>query len=464
MPGGRGLDSTLLRIEAPRQTVGGRGPRAQTPTLSSVTVRELPDWWSRHHMAGDAVVALAVMPIVLISATDSLNPALMGAPGLVISVLVLAPMLWRRRYPDVLTACAVAAHLLMVVLSDRISPISVVVPIVLYAEAAYSRWRWYRAWTVVAVLGAAIAALRWSSIETSVPLRLVTITFIFLFCLAVVAASWVAGELTRQRRRNVEALRDRAEALERERDQRTRLAAEEERSRIAREMHDVVAHNLSVIVVQADGARYAATHGSDPTARAEIAARALETIAETAREALAETRRLVGVLRSEDESAEYAPRATLAAIGELVARMAEAGVAATYAMVGDPADHPPLTAGAEMAAYRVVQESLTNVVRHGGPGATVHVSLAHGPDGLVVTVRDAGRGSDGGTGSDGQGHGLIGMRERVAAYGGTLLARDRLAGGFEVIATLPAGGNDAPTPHDVRRGGLGESRTSGGAG
>ncbi len=185
--------------------------------------------------------------------------------------------------------------------------------------------------------------------------------------------------MARQRRHNVEALRERADALERERDQRTRLAAQEERSRIAREMHDIVAHNLSVIVVQADGAKYAATHGADPERRAATAAQALDTIAQTARDALAETRRLVAVLRSDGAETEYAPQASLAQLPELVARMNHAGLPTTYDEFGDPAAHPPLAQGAEMAAYRVVQEALTNVVKHAGHGVPVAVTLEHRP-------------------------------------------------------------------------------------
>ena len=412
-------------------------------------IRDAPGWWAAHPMAGDAFWALVVMPIVLISATDATVGGLRGAQGLVLGAMILVPMLWRRTHPDLFAGSVVAAHLVILVASDRFSPLSIAVPIVLYAVAAYSPHRWYRAWLLVAVLGSFAAGLRWAVPEPGAPQRVFAFLVVTVFCLAVVAASWVAGELARQRRDNLTALRERAQALERERDQRIRLAAEEERSRIAREMHDVVAHNLSVIVVQADGARYAATHGADPAARAEIAARALETIGATAREALAETRRLVGVLRSDAEAADYAPRATLEQIGELVARMAAAGVPATYAVTGEPAAHPVLTAGAEMAAYRVVQESLTNVVKHGGPGASVHVQVDHRPEALVVAIADTGQGSFGGAADDGAGHGLIGMRERVTAYGGTLLARDRMAGGFEVIATMPTGTRREATRADM---------------
>lgn len=411
-------------------------------------------WFERHPMVIDALWALLILPFVVVGATEDPASPIQGWWGLPLIAAVMIPMLWRRRHPDVLAGCAVAVHLVLLFATDRFSTLSIVVPIVLYAAAAYSRWRWYRLWLVIAVVGAIAAALRWAA-NDSVGRWIVIAGFTAGFNLAVVAASWVGGELARSRRRNIEALRERAEALERERDQRTRLAAQEERARIAREMHDIVAHNLSVIVVQADGAQYAATHGSDADARARVAARALETIAATAREALAETRRLVGVLRDEGAEADYAPQATLAQIGELVQRLREAGVPASYEVTGSPTLHAPLSAGAEMAAYRVAQESLTNAVKHGGPGVAVEVNLTHEPGGVVVAVRDTGLGSRGGGASDGAGHGLIGMRERVATYGGTLLARDRMAGGFEVVASLPAAtdvGGNAHADSDVRRG------------
>lgn len=394
------------------------------------------DWLSRRPRVGDAAWALLVSPVLLVGADADRTSSLRGAPAFVLSVIALLTMVWRRAHPDVLAAVAVVIHLVLLVTTDHITALNIMVPFVLYAVAAYSTKRWYRAWLVIAILGSVAAGLRWGTIPQGGELY-VEVAATTVFCLAVVAASWVAGELARAKRRNIEALRQRADALERERDQRARLVAQEERGRIAREMHDIVAHNLSVIVVQAEGARYAATHAPDPQRRAEVASTALGTIAETAREALAQTRRLVGVLRDDNATADYAPTATLAQIPDLVAKMNGAGLPTTYDETGSPSDHGTLTPDAEMAAYRVVQESLTNAVKHAGLGARVGVVLDHRPDGVAVSIRDTGRGSHGAA-NDGAGHGVIGMRERIAACGGTLLARDRMSGGFEVLATIPA--------------------------
>lgn len=248
------------------------------------------------------------------------------------------------------------------------------------------------------------------------------------------------GSLRRSKLAEVAALRERAEAVEREHAHAVQLAATEERQRLAREMHDIVAHSLSIIVVQADGAHYVAAESpGDAGARLAQTARAIETIQSTARAALAETRRLVGVLHAAGDAAELAPAASIADIATLVQNVTDAGRPATLTVVGDPAAHGPLGATGELTAYRIVQESLTNVMKHAGPGARAWVTLTHSPAGLGILVADDGRGA---AMSDGQGNGLLGMRERVGALGGTLSTRNRIGGGFEVVAHLPA---DVPT-------------------
>ncbi|MDN5985440.1 MAG: hypothetical protein L0H88_06950, partial [Propionibacterium sp.] len=163
---------------------------------------------------------------------------------------------------------------------------------------------------------------------------------------------------------------------------------------------------------------------------------ALDTIGQTARTALRDTRALVGALR-DGESVEMAPQPQLDDIPQLVASTANSGLPVELTIDGDPAWHAPLGPAQQAAAYRIVQESLTNVIKHAGPGAQAWVRLIHDPAGLTIWVRDDGQGTQT---NDGLGHGLIGMRERVASSHGTLTARNRLDGGFEVIATLPVGG------------------------
>jgi signal transduction histidine kinase len=237
--------------------------------------------------------------------------------------------------------------------------------------------------------------------------------------------AWLAGDNLRVRRERWTALQARARRLEAEREERARQAVAEERLRIARELHDVVAHAMSVIAVQAG----VANHLID--SRPELARQALATVETNTRAALVEMRRLLGVLRRPDEpSGSLAPAPGLADVPALIAQFAEAGLVVEVDGDETPPDVPD---GVDLSAYRIVQEGLTNVLRHGGPRATLRIG--HSSGGLRVEIGDDGpvtprRGGE-------PGHGLIGMRERVAVFGGTLTAGPRPGGGFDLVATLP---------------------------
>ncbi len=204
------------------------------------------------------------------------------------------------------------------------------------------------------------------------------------------------------------------------------LAASDERARIAREMHDIVAHTLTVVVAQADGARFAAK--KDRTAPA----RALETIGEVGRAALTEMRGLLGVLRDTDPETDLGPQPSLDDVPALVASVREGGLEVSYVTTGTPR---PLPIGAGLAVYRVVQEALTNVLKHAGPKVTAYVQLRWLADAVEVTVSDDGRGAAAGHGSGGTG--IEGMRERATIFGGTLSAGPKRGGGYAVRARLP---------------------------
>jgi signal transduction histidine kinase len=237
--------------------------------------------------------------------------------------------------------------------------------------------------------------------------------------------AWVFGDRTRTRRAYLAELTARALRLERERDEHARRAAEEERYRIARELHDVVAHNVSVIAVQAGAAR--ATSGANPARATD----ALELIERMARGTLTELRTLLGVLRrSDDAPPSRRPLPTLGQLDELVGQAREAGVHVEIRVQGAVR---PLAAVVDMCAYRVVQEALTNVIKH-APHAHAHLLIHYQIRGLVITVVDDGPGARA-TGT--AGHGLIGMRERVTLAGGRLRTGPALGGGFRVEARLP---------------------------
>ncbi|MGZ6673991.1 MAG: sensor histidine kinase, partial [Solirubrobacteraceae bacterium] len=214
--------------------------------------------------------------------------------------------------------------------------------------------------------------------------------------------------------------------LEREHELRANEAVAEERARIARELHDLVAHNVSVMVVQAGAERHALGPEQESTREA------LTSIEQAGRQALVEARRLLGMLRRKDDGSELEPQPSVEHIDVLVEQIERAGLPVTLAVEGEQA---PLPAGVDLCAYRIVQEGLTNALKHAGP-AHAEVVLRYEPRALDVEVRDDGRGPARANG-DGAGHGLIGMRERVALYGGALEAGARDGGGFAIHAHLP---------------------------
>jgi signal transduction histidine kinase len=254
---------------------------------------------------------------------------------------------------------------------------------------------------------------------------------------------WVWGDSRRLRREKLELVEERARRAERERDERARDAVREERSRLAREMHDIVAHSVSVMVVQAGAARRLVER--DPGAAAEAAGQ-VET---TGRDALREMRRALGVLRagSGDDGDPTAPAARLPQpslhdLAALVDGYRDAGLDVRLRTDGSAR---PLPSGIELAAFRIVQEALTNTMKHAGP-ARAEVRVAFGSEALTIVVADDGRGPGFEPGDEG--HGLAGMRERVAAYDGDLVAGAHPGGGFRVWASLPL--DRAATPAAVR--------------
>ena len=247
---------------------------------------------------------------------------------------------------------------------------------------------------------------------------------------AIVLTAWALGLSLQSRARYVAGLVERAEEAVRAADQQAALAAADERARIARDMHDVVAHGLSVIVVQADGARYAAA--ADPRA----VGPALETIAATGRAALADMRRMLGLLRSEP-AADARPQPRLADVADLVAEAQAAGARVEAEL---PPPSATVSDGVALTTYRVVQEALSNVRRHAGPAPAVRVRVGldgHRPPAVSVLIEDDGRGAA--SHNDGRGLGLVGMRERVTLHGGEVAAGPIPGGGFRVTARIPGG-------------------------
>jgi len=238
--------------------------------------------------------------------------------------------------------------------------------------------------------------------------------------LSPVAIAWLVGAYLRE-------LRERASQAERERDDRAAVAVASERSRIARELHDIVAHNVSVMVVQAEAADEMLAHASPDRAREPV-----QRIQATGRAALTDMRRLLGILRDSDLPPELGPQPGIANLDVLLVKVREAGLPVDLEVVGEPSPLPP---GIDLSAYRIVQEALTNTLKYAGTArACVRVEFVSGA--LELEVADDGRGTDAAA-PGGSGHGLVGMRERVELFGGVLEAGPRAEGGYRVRARLP---------------------------
>jgi signal transduction histidine kinase len=238
------------------------------------------------------------------------------------------------------------------------------------------------------------------------------------------AIAWLVGRLVSQGRLEALGLRDRARRLEHEREEKARLAVAEERTRIARELHDAIAHSVSVMVVQAGAAEQVLSVSP------ERAHDSLLAIQDTGRQAIVELRRMLGILRAQGEGPSLVPEPGLTALEALVAQVREAGLPVELTVKGEP---KPLSSGVDRSAYRIVQEGLTNILKHAGP-ATAEVTVRYGDRALEIEVLDDGQGnSDGGPG----GFGLVGMRERAMLYGGVLESGPRPGAGYALRARLP---------------------------
>jgi signal transduction histidine kinase len=330
---------------------------------------------------------------------------------LVFAVALSLPLVWRRRHPTIVFAVlAAVAFVQWLVQVDSHADVALL--IALYTVAANeSRARALGA-AAILELGAVLVAVSDGGFRE----------FVGLSALSVAAG--VLGTSVRNRRALLASLEDRAARLELERDQQGLIAAAAERARIAREMHDIVAHNLTVMIALAEGAVFAAERTP------EKATSAMGTVSSTGRQALAEMRRLLGVLR-DDESSTLVPQPGVPQIDQLVDQVRAAGLPVTLEVAGDGRALP---AGAQLTVFRLVQESLTNCLKHAEASAVARVRLRYAADSVDVEITDNGPGRA--RAADASGRGLDGMRERAAVYAGAVEAGPRAAGGWRVHAIL----------------------------
>ncbi|MGW2491533.1 sensor histidine kinase [Streptomyces sp. NPDC001606] len=396
-------------------------------------MQRLYDFLRRHPTWVDsfwAVVLFGVSGVSVVGASRQPHHHMEVAAGLAVSAVLCVVVMLRRRFPEPMLLLALATGLVQLIADIETTAADFAMLVIVYTVAATgARWA-SRLALGASLVAATLAQLRWPNEHAS----FLGHVAIVVFQTVPFALAWVLGDSMRTRRAYFAQLEERAARLEKEREAQAKVAVAAERARIARELHDVVAHNVSVMVVQADGAAYVLDAAPDQ------ARTALETISSTGRQALAEMRRLLGVLRTGEhqESGEYVPQPDVEQIDELIKQCRTSGLPVDFRVEGTPR---PLPSGVELTAYRIVQEALTNTRKHGGPNAGASVRLVYFDDGLGLLVEDDGKGAphelyeEGG--ADGQGHGLIGMRERVGMVGGTLDAGPRPGGGFRISALLP---------------------------
>ena len=378
-----------------------------------------------HQDYADVALALVLTAVALASAVSGhIQIDYLSIPLLVLQTLFLA---WRRQNPIRILWIVGSAITLYSLLGYRDSIGGAGVFVAFYTVAANEPRRRATFAAAVTAGGIFISFATYAALDSmSGWTANLSITYLSF------GLAWLIGDNLRVRRAYTKGLEERAIQLEREQEEQAALAVSQERGRIARELHDVVAHHVSVMIVQASAARRVAE--KDPGAAQE----AIAAIENAGRMALAEMRRMLEVLRAQDGG--VGPQPGLGELERLISQVRDAGLPVELVVTGDPCCLPD---GMDLAAYRIVQEALTNTVKHGGK-ATAKVTIHHAPEALEIEVVDNGRGAAAPllAGAASGGHGLIGMRERVGLFGGELQTGPVLPGGYRVWARLPLSSDD----------------------
>ncbi|MFT5202284.1 MAG: signal transduction histidine kinase [Candidatus Aldehydirespiratoraceae bacterium] len=390
-------------------------------------IRQPMQWVQDHPRAADWLLAALALAIALPLAANSEivgNQRAIGGLGWTLLVAMNLPLAWRRTAPIAAvwaTVLLTAPYWVIDFPDDAAGPNLL---ILVYSLAAHgARPRAIRHFLLAVGLLTSVLAAGVISTEDDLPWVAVPAN------LVIFGTAWILGDNLRTRRQYLAELEEKASRTEEQQIAESRRAVAEERTRIARELHDVVAHSMSVMVVQAGAARSVLARNPQQ------ATSALEAIETTGRESLDEMRRVLGVLRGDDESAALAPAPGLGDFSRLLQSCEDAGLPVELEVEGDARRLAP---GLEMNAYRIVQESLTNSLKHAGPAAAT-VRLRYLDAALEVSVTDDGRGAAADAYLAGSGQGIIGMRERVEVYGGSLTVGPRPGGGYSVVARFPLG-------------------------
>ena len=413
----------------------GQAPAYSDPALWPLaTKRERQLGWMRsavRRSAGrsrsfDALLALSVCAFDLSQLFDPAADSAGRAIGALLLATVSIPLLWRRRRPltvlGIVTSVALTWLLIPYVAEPPLHHFNAsffAFVVSLYSAGLYAANRKASVAAALVALVSVLTAVAFLDEEFRSSPRA------FFFNASIVIVFFYVGYIGRVKR---DYLEERAARLEREREEEARRAAARERARIARELHDVIAHSVGLITVQAGAANL--VFDENP----EAALSSLSSIERTSRLALGELRRLLGVLRTDDQGEDLRPQPSLDRLDELVAEVEEAGVEVTVTVEGDLRDLPTAVG---LSAYRILQEGLTNVLKHAGRWARADVVVRRTQDQLILEVADDGRGAPSEVSQAVGGHGLIGMRERVALFGGRMSSGPRRGGGFFVRNEIP---------------------------
>jgi signal transduction histidine kinase len=381
-------------------------------------------WIRRHPRLVDAALVALLLWLCGIRVTGMHTTR--EAISLALIPVIVFPLVWRRRAPFVVFTIISAAALAQLFTGQPLSQ-DIALLVAAYTVAAYEPPRRILIAGAVLVAGSVPAA-----IEDSPPG--IHVIWVWILLNGLVAAAGFSGYYVRTRRAYLASLVERAAWLERERDRDTQLAAAAERARIAREMHDIVAHNIAVMIALADGAVYTAEESPAQ------AVTLMGEVSATGRSALTDMRRLLGVMRQED-APQHAPAPVLDNLGELLGTVRTAGLPVALAVTGDQSGLPPT---AQLAIYRMIQEALTNTLKHAA-ASSARVSLSYRPGEVELEVTDDGQPSPASAG----GHGIAGMRERAAVFGGTVSAGPLPGGGWRIHTVLSVD----PAPRALRAAG-----------
>jgi signal transduction histidine kinase len=375
----------------------------------------------RRSIAFDVAVALVATAAELAQVIGATGKP--SAAALVLAVVAGGALVLRRTAPLAVLATTGAATVAIFALGDDPSGVSGL--IALYTTAALCE----RGVSLAALVVAAAIAATGSAVTADAPGRETSAWFGAIIAVLITVGIWALGAYVQTQRRYRRELQERAASAEREREQLARIAVHEERASIARELHDIVAHSVSVMLVGVRGARDVLR--TSPDAADDTLAR----VERSGEQSLAELRRILALLREPEQRAESRPQPSLAELDELVASYRAAGLPVRLEVIGEPT---PLAGGVELSVYRIVQEALTNALKHADP-TDVTVTVAFRDVRLELEVVDDGTPANPDAATTGQG--LVGMRERVALLGGELQTGWREGGGFRVAARLPVGGD-----------------------